>query len=358
MHILSPDRRPAPRTNTTSGRSSTSGSTNIKEYTVDWAELWNGLFWPLLRLFFLISLGLLIGNLIEALNWTRAMARIAAPLVRMGRLKDIAGASFSLAFFSGVAANTMLAEAHEQGKLSDKELILSNMFNSMPTFFLHLPTMFFITLPFIKGAAVIYVGLTLFSAILRTACIVGLGRLLLPPLPEGCITCVLEEQKSKSWRDILGNIWKRFLKRIKRIAVFTAPIFALFYVLRVSGVFEVLEKGMAEHIGFLGFLSPEAIGIVVFHVAAEFTAGLAAAGALLQTGNLGVREVVLALLVGNVLSTPMRAFRHQFPYYAGIFKPRMAMKLIVYNQILRAGSIIAVGVAFYYLGQPLVDLFT
>lgn len=325
---------------------------------MDWAELWQGLFWPLLRLLFFISLGLFIGNLIEVLNWTRAMAKIAAPLVRMGRLKDIAGASFSLAFFSGVAANTMLAEAHENGKLSDRELILSNMFNSMPTYFLHLPTMFFITLPFIKGAAIIYVGLTLFSAILRTACIVLLGRLMLPPLPEGCITCVLDEQKSKTWRDLLATIWTRFRKRIKRIVVFTAPIFTLFYIMRVSGVFSALEKGMAEHVGFLSFLSPEAIGIVVFHVAAEFTAGLAAAGALLQAGNLGIREVVLALLVGNVLSTPMRAFRHQFPYYAGIFKPRMALKLIVFNQILRASSIVAVGVAFYYFGQPLVDIFS
>ncbi|MBL3582047.1 hypothetical protein [Oleidesulfovibrio alaskensis] len=44
----------------------------------------------------------------------------------------------------------------------------------------------------------------------------------------------------------------------------------------------------------------------------------------------------------------MRAFRHQFPSYAGIFKPRLALHLIVINQCLRAGSIVAVGVLFFY----------
>ncbi|THB63670.1 MAG: hypothetical protein D6E12_16440, partial [Desulfovibrio sp.] len=72
-------------------------------------------------------------------------------------------------------------------------------------------------------------------------------------------------------------------------------------------------------------------------------------GALLEGGGLEAREIVLALLAGNVLSSPMRAFRHQFPYYAGIFKPRLALKLIAYNQTLRALSIIAVGMGYFFL---------
>lgn len=323
-----------------------------------WLQLWQGVGWPLLRIMGFISLGLLIANFIEILNWTRGMAKLAAPLVRMGRLKDISGASFSMAFFSGIAANTMLAEAHNNRQLSDKELLLSNMFNSLPTYFTHLPTMFFITLPFIGGAAVLYVGLTLFSALLRTACIVGLGRLLLPPLPEGCVVCRLDEQRSVGFREAVRKSWKRFIKRIKRIAIYTVPIYILLYVLRQMGFFEWLEQGMSEHLGFLSFLPPEALSIVVFHVAAEFTAGLAAAGALLGAGDLGVEQVVLALLVGNMLSTPMRAFRHQFPYYAGIFKPKVAMKLIVWNQLLRNATLALVTVGFYFFGAPLVRWFS
>src|SRR5210317_1196927 len=126
--------------------------------------LWQGLGWPLLRLVFFISLGLMIGNLIESLNWTHGIARLASPLVRIAHLSDITGASFSMAFFSSVTSNTMLSEAYAQGNISKQELVFANLFNSLPTYFLHLPTMFFLAVPLIKSVAFIYVGLTLFAA--------------------------------------------------------------------------------------------------------------------------------------------------------------------------------------------------
>ena len=130
------------------------------ELDISWPVLWTGLFWPLIRLTFFISLGLFVGNLIESLHWTRYAAIVAAPLARRARLKDISAASFSMAFFSGIAANTMLSEAYDKGAISDRELIFSNLFNSLPTYFLHLPTIFFIAAPFIGSAATVYVGLT------------------------------------------------------------------------------------------------------------------------------------------------------------------------------------------------------
>jgi hypothetical protein len=107
---------------------------------------------------------------------------------------------------------------------------------------------------------------------------------------------------------------------------------------------------MAEHAGILSFLPPQAISIIVLQLAAEFSAGLAAAGSLLESGALGIKEVVLALIIGNILSSPMRAIRHQLPYYAGIFSPALAVRLIIYNQSLRAASLIVVGAVYYFWG--------
>ena len=317
---------------------------------MDLASLWTGLGLPLLRLIFFISLGLFAGNLIESMNWTFAVSRAAAPITRMARLKDVSGASFSMAFFSGAAANTMLSEAYDKGEITDRELMLSNLFNSLPTYFLHLPTIFFITIPFIGAAAFIYVGLTLASAFLRTAFIVLMGRLFLPLPPKGCLSRRLDKAKSGNWRQALAQTWSRFTERIRKILVITVPVYVLIFFLNRFGAFSALEKFMAEHLDVFSWLPPQALSIVVFHVAAEFTAGLATAGALLSSGGLAVRDLVLALLLGNVLSTPMRAFRHQFPYYAGIFKPRMALKLVFCNQVLRAGSIVLVGVGYYIVG--------
>jgi hypothetical protein len=317
---------------------------------MDVSHLWHSLLWPLGRLLVSLAIGLLVANVIEALNWTRHLARFAAPLIRLGHLKDVVGASFSMAFFSGMAANSLLAEAVASGRLSNRELVLANLFNSLPTYFLHLPQMFLVTMPFLGAkTASLYVGLTLLAAVLRTLAIITYGHLVLPPLAEGCLACHLGES-SPTWRSALAKAWKRFSRRIRSLLLFTIPIYVGFHYLAVLGAFSAVEKWLAAHLAFLAWLTPQALSIVMFQIVAEFTAGLAAAGAMLGAGSLATKQVVLALLIGNFLSTPMRAFRHQFPYYAGIFNPKIAVRLIIQNQALRAASILLVTIGYALVG--------
>lgn len=337
-------RRPIPT------RFATSPGLSILPPSMDVSPLWHSLGWPLSRLLLSLAVGLLVANIVEALNWTRYLARVAAPLIRLGHLKDVVGASFSMAFFSGMAANSLLAEASTAGRLSDRELILANLFNSLPTYFLHLPQMFLVTMPFLGArTACLYVGLTLLAAGLRTVAIITYGHFTLPPLPEGCLVCHLGNE-APTWRKALAKAWKRFSRRIRTMVAFTVPIYVLFHYLTVWGAFAAAEKWLAGHLGFLAWLTPQALSIVMFQIMAEFTAGLAAAGAMLGGGGLTTKQVVLALLIGNFLSTPMRAFRHQFPYYAGIFNPRTALRLITHNQALRAASILLVTIGYAVLG--------
>lgn len=307
-------------------------------------SLWHSLFWPLLRLIGLLSISLFVANLIESLNWTSKIAALARPLQRMSNLSDVSTASFTMALFSGISANTMLAEAYEQNTISRRELILANLFNSLPTYFLHLPTVSFITVPMIKGAAVIYVGLTFGAAIFRTLTILIASRFLLPrPTRNPELQVEGPCRPDNSWKAIVNKSWKRFQKRIRSIIRFTVPIYILIYLLHKAGLFTAMERWMATYFSFLPWLSPESMGIITLQIAAEFTAGLAAAGALLEAGNMTHREIILALLVGNILSSPIRAVRHQFPYYAGIFKPKVAAELIFYNQLFRVGSLALMG---------------
>ena len=312
-------------------------------------NLWAGLGWPLIRLLFFISVGLMVANLIEALNWTRKIAFLAKPLTRFGHLSSLTGASFSMAFFSGVAANTMLSEGYEKQTITKKELILANLFNSLPTYFLHLPTTFFITAPLIKGAAVVYVGLTFGAAILRTLVITILAHFLLPSKTVG--NEEFKRAETATFKSALANTLKRFKKRIKKIIRFTVPIYTLFYFFNQFGLFNLLEQFMADHFTWLAWLSPQAMSIIVLHVAAEFSAGLAAAGAMLADGTMETREIILALLVGNILSSPIRAVRHQFPYYAGIFKPALATQLIFFSQSFRTLSIACMALLYFFISM-------
>jgi hypothetical protein len=312
-------------------------------------HLWLHLGWPLLRLLLLLAVGLLAALFIESLNWTRKMAVIARPLTRFGHLSPLTGAAFSLCFFSGMAANTMLAEGYDKKQLSRKELILANLFNSLPVNFLHLPTTFFIAVPIIKGAAFLYIGLTVGAAIVRTLFITLLGRMLLPATNTEAIPAELPSDPSHPFRSALENTLKRFKRRIRKIVSYTVPIYIFFYYLTEAGFFTAAERFMTQHLSWLAWLTPQAISILTFQMAAEFTAGLAAAGSLLASGSMSIREIVLVLLIGNILSSPIRAVRHQYPYYAGIFKPVLAAELLLFSQCFRAVSIVIVTILYYII---------
>lgn len=202
------------------------------------------------------------------------------------------------------------------------------------------------TLPLIKGATFIYIGLTLGAALLRTLGIAVLSHFLLGP--ENLIERHgPREVERVKLRQAGKRTLARFKKRIRKIVRLTLPIYIIFFGLSEAGMFQLLEEFMADHLTCLSWLSPKAVSIIALQIAAEFSAGLVAAGALLQDGTMNYKEIVLTLLVGNVLSSPIRAVRHQFPYYAGIFKPRLAVQLIVFSQSFRALSLTLVALLYF-----------
>ena len=312
------------------------------------SQLWPQIILPIARIAFYITLGLFVANFIESLNWTHKLAALVRPLLRMGRLSSVTGASFSIAFISGVSSNTMLAEAYDKGQMSKTELYLANLFNSLPRFFLHLPTVFFLTAPMIKSGAFLYVGITFTATLLQTFLVVLGGRLLLAA-SDGADYIAAPSRGKIGWRDALIKSFKRLKKRIGKVLLFMIPVYILFFLLNKYGLFALLEEYIATKAWFLSWLNPQSLGIVVLHVTTEFSAGLSAASVLLAANSLTTKEVVLALLVGNILSTPIRAIRHQLPYYTGIYSPHLALQLVGVSQIVRALCVICVAFVYYFI---------
>ena len=135
--------------------------------------------------------------------------------------------------------------------------------------------------------------------------------------------------------------------RLPKLVMFTIPVYVAMYLMQHYGLFRTAEAWLSDHTPWLGFIRPEALGIVLLSLAAEIGASLSAAGSALHMGGLTPPEVIIALLVGNILSTPMRTVRHQFPAYAGYYSPGLAFKLIFYNQLLRTITMIGVTWAYW-----------
>ena len=312
------------------------------------ASLASNLLWPLSRLLMGMTLALLAANVLEALQWTRHPARLAEPLARFARLQPAAAAAFALAFLSPAAANGLLSQAHNEGVLSRKELMFANLFNSFPNFLVHLPALFLLAWPVLGAPAAWYAGLCLLAAAARTFLTMLAARMLLPPLTQAC-PAPLRDTPSENPRRALQNAWKRFCGRLPRLVCVTVPVYILMYLLQKYGCFEAMQNRLAEHADWLSFLKPQALGIIALHLAAEIGAALSAAGSVYDAGGLAASELVLALLVGNIVSTPMRTIRHQLPSYAGFFKPMLALELVLVNQTLRAASMICAAWLFWRL---------
>ena len=303
-------------------------------------------FRPLGGLLFSVALSLAVAQLIESFRWTEFLAKITAPLVRHARFGAAAGASFSLAFFSPSAANALLAEGMAKGELSRRELLLAVIFNSAPSFFVHLPSLAAMAWAFLGEHAIPYLVLVCSAALLRTAVVSFAGHFLLPPRDAGGAAAIAARPR-RSWQELLRSAGKRLWRRLVRLCLFTSLVYYDGFLLQRNGFFSWAEAVMGTYgAGF--FLRPQALSIVALNLAAENGASFSAAASLLHSGQISPREVVLALLVGNIVSSPMRAFRHQLPSYAGLYAPVLAGFLVAASQGARAAALILVTVLYYY----------
>lgn len=310
----------------------------------------NRLLFPLVRLTCFIVLGLVAGQVIEGLGWTRQVAVVARPFFRFSRMGDRCSAAFTTAFFSGAAANAMLAEFYDQEKISKIQLFLSNYINQFPAFFLHLPTTVFIVLPLTGMAGALYFLLTFLAVLVRTCCFLIFGRFYLQntssvntnhdsagPLPE---------PGKKSLPEIIQGFGHRLPFRLVNIFIWVLPIYTLVFLLHWHGAFDLLNTALSRHVA-VSLMPVESLSVVILSFAAEFTSGFAAAGALMDAGVLTIKQTVLALLLGNILAFPIRALRHQLPRYLGIFSPKIGLQLLLSGQAFRVVSIMLIGTLYY-----------
>ena len=309
--------------------------------------LWNKLAKPLLRLLVMLGAGLLVGQALESLGLSARIGRIAGPVIRRAHLPAEAGASFAAAFVSGIAANTLLYTSWQEGKLDKRQLILANVLNaSLPAYFLHLPSTFFIVYALLGDAALVYFGLTLLAAVLRSVVIVLIGGATLPPSDYRFAE---SGAKRVDWREVAMDTWTKFLTRFRRLLMIILPVYVLIFLLVRSGFFPWLGETLARWVSS-EVLPVEAMSVVVFSVVAEFTSGFAAAAALLHTGGLTLQQAVVALLMGNMVATPVRVLRHQLPHYLGIYSPGVGMTLLAIGQGTRVASVLLVTIFYIWLG--------
>jgi len=301
---------------------------------------------PILRLSLAIAVGLLIGIFIENANLTARLGRLFAPFLRFGHLKEPSALAFTTAFFSAVAASTMLMSAYQDEKISRRELVISALTLTFPAFFAHLPSMFFIITPLVGILGVYYLLILLGGDILRTTAYLLVGRLTLPPYRP---VPVEPEARPSSWREVWHETLQKFFTRLYSILVITIPVFVAVFLAQEGGLFAWLKSNLT--VLLKGSQIPvEAVSILVFSLAAEAAGMFAAAGALLAGEALSPAAVLFTLILGTIISSPMRAIRHQMPFYLGVYTPKLGLRLMILSQLFRTLSLLPFLVLIYLWG--------
>lgn len=306
------------------------------------------LFVPLIRLLFFITLGLAFGQYLELSGLTQKLSVLARPLFRFGKLGDRCGSAFTTAFVSGVAANSMLLEFYQDKKITRQQVFLTNFVNHLPVYFLHLPTTFFIVLPLTRTAGLIYFAVTFVATLLRVFGFLLYGHFFLSQPEEYSSHKRDKKVADRRKKEIVKMIMEKLPNRITKVFIWILPIYILIYVLNAAGLFTFLNAALS---GFVvtKIVPVESLSVVILSFVAEFTSGFAAAGALLDSGVITVKQTVIALLTGNIIAFPIRAVRHQLPRYIGIFSPKMGTGMLLMGQFFRISSIIFIGICYYLL---------
>lgn len=267
----------------------------------------------ILRLLLVVGLGCYLGAIFEYRNWLKTASWLAKPLIKLGRFPEICGSAFLTAFVSNPAANSMIAGAYQDGKITRREMILSGIANSFPAKLSHsvrimLPVILALGLP-----AILYFGLQFTGGLLRTIVILIIGR---TKNAAEISEAIAPETKELTWKETCKKAWKRTRKVMLRVALVTIPIYILVAYLAKIGFFKAWKNSMPE------FLTPYLPPAVMTVIAARLGGLLSASGAafeLMEVGEITPYQIVIAFFMGNVITNPIRTVRRNLPTAMGIF---------------------------------------
>ena len=206
--------------------------------------------------------------------------------------------------------------------------------------------MFFIITPLVGVLGLYYLAILLGGDILRTTAYLLVGRFTLPPYQP---VAVVSASRPSSWKEVWQATREKFFTRLYGILVITIPVFVAVFLAQEGGLFTWLKN----HLTLLlqGSQIPvEAVSILIFSLAAEAAGGFAAAGALLASQALSPAAVLFTLILGTIISSPMRAVRHQMPFYLGVYTPKLGLRLMILSQLFRTLSLLPFILLIYLWG--------
>lgn len=296
-------------------------------------------------------------ELLMQLGLMRRLAPLGRPMARLARLPAESAVTFLTSLGSLVAANTMIAQFHQDGRISRRELVLSAVLNTVPLHFKEALTFHFpIILPLLGWKlCLIYLAAFWLAGLLKLAFVVAWGRWISggagplpddgpwPECPPHSPDCM-----NRTFRQLVGDAFHAKQGLFRRMMVLLAVVTLIVQLLVQSGMMDHLHH-LVRPVTDILHLPPAVIGPVSAYILSP-TVGITYMSNLLNDGRVTDFQAIVALLAGGLIMVPAIRLRGTLPRYTAIFGIRHGpfICLLTLGLSMTARAIILVLVLLFY----------
>ncbi len=256
----------------------------------------------------------------------RYLKPVGKPLARAANLPSESAVSFLTAVGSMIAAHTMAARFHADGRLSNRELRLTGVLNTVPfhvkeTLTFQMP----VVLPLLGvRLSIIYITAFWLTGVLKLGFVLVLGRFN-PPLSGGdgdafdVLECDSKDPacENRGFGRLLADTWHARKKMFFRMMGLLASVTLVIQILTLSGMLSWIEIGISPMTSALN-LPPAVIGPITTYLFSP-TVGITYMSNLMTQGTVSGYEAITALMAGGLLMIPITRLRRTLPRYTAIF---------------------------------------
>lgn len=301
----------------------------------------------------IIAIGIFVTSFAVNTGLMKKFDWLTSPLASIAKITTISAISVVACTFSTVAGYSMLVDGLNEKTISEREVIATTLISSFPSILSHLFTFFIpVVIPilgFTTGSIyVCIVGLVAFSK----SCIgVILARFWMkddcfpqdyqisgsdqfnssdssnsatptnPHNPHGARVLDGRSASKKS-----ADSTYKMLKRIVPTMFVTLFLVSMSFELNLFESFSAVIDPITRILGLEG-----GVALISATSVVNSYAGIILSGSLLSEGAITTKGVLIALLLGNVITLSARSVKHSLPLHVSLFGPRLGGKTVAIN---------------------------
>jgi hypothetical protein len=288
----------------------------------------------LIKIVPVIAIGIFATNFAVNLGLMRKFDRLIRPLSTIARINGTSALAVITCTFNSTTGYSILSEGLENKRISEQEVIATSLISSFPGILSHLFTFFIpVAIPILGfTTGVIYVALRGVVALIKTCLGIFLARLWL----NDASTLINNSQPSAPVHSLIMNKKQALDKSsastyrmVKRIAPIMFITLFLVSGAMELGVFQSFSEILEPITTILGMES--GIALISATEIVNTYSGMVLAGGLLGEGTISVKGVLIALMLGNVISFSTRFAKHSLPLHVSLFGPKLGGKIVAIN---------------------------